>query len=582
MANSYIIAIDFGTAYSGYAFSLTKREAETEPRLKYWGEQVALKTPKTPTCILFDEHENFLSFGYEAQSAYFKTRSDESRKKFFFECFKMSLYGKKLNSDVTIEAANGRSMKALKVFTEALRYLKEDALKFISEDSGGKQFIASDFTWVVTVPAIWDPSAKQFMREAATQAGIVTAGKEDRLVIALEPEAASVWCKKLPADGFKTENNSRVTFEQASGTQYIVVDCGGGTIDITVHEVLEGGALKELHKASGNDLGGQTVDKKFKEFLREIFSDSLWDAYEKEHPAELQKMMYEISVLKENDDDVEISCPYNLAEMAKEKQKMEKFFESLRGVSWNQGAIKISKQKVRSFFAESLNGITKSLREILKKDFRIEYILLVGGYARSLILRQHITNQFGGQYKVLCPSHPQEAIMKGAVLFGRNPALVASRISAFTYGVSLCHRFDESKHKADKRYTNKEGEWCDSIFCILVKENEEVGWDKTSEYSCTPIERDQTAITFAFYRTERKIQGLIYVDEWGVEKIGSIILESPDTARGMNREIKLQIKFGATEMTATAIDVDSGSTVKIDLDFMAKSIKSFRNNVWQK
>uniref|UniRef100_A0A3B4H3Y4 Heat shock 70 kDa protein 12A-like n=1 Tax=Pundamilia nyererei TaxID=303518 RepID=A0A3B4H3Y4_9CICH len=454
MANSYIIAIDFGTAYSGYAFSLTKREAETEPRLKYWGRQVALKTPKTPTCILFDEHENFLSFGYEAQSAYFKTRSDESRKKFFFECFKMSLYGK--------------------------------------------------------------------------------------------------------------------------------VNDSHKNISIRTLILLTGGALKELHKASGNDFGGQTVDKKFKEFLREIFSDSLWDAYEKEHPAELQKMMYEISVLKESDDDVEISCPYNLGEMAKEKQKMEKFFESLRGVSWNQGAIKISKQKVRSFFAESLNGITKSVREILKKDFKIEYILLVGGYARSLILRQHITNQFGGQYKVLCPSHPQEAIMKGAVLFGRNPALVASRISAFTYGVSLCHRFDESKHKADKRYTNKEGEWCDSIFCILVKENEEVGWDKTSEYSCTPIERDQTAITFAFYRTERKIQGLMYVDEWGVEKIGSIILESPDTARGMNREIKLQIKFGATEMTTTAIDVDSGSTVKIDLDFMAKSIKSFRNNVWQK
>ncbi|CAI5660303.1 unnamed protein product [Oreochromis niloticus] len=359
-----------------------------------------------------------------------------------------------------------------------------------------------------------------------------------------------------------------------------VISCG--TIDITVHEVLEGGALKELHKASGNDLGGQTVDKKFKEFLREIFSDSLWDEYEKEHPGELQKMMHDISVLKENDDDVEISCPYNLVEMAKEKQKMEKFFESLRGVSWNQGAIRISKEKVRSFFAESLNGITKCLREILKKDFTIKYILLLGGYAQSLILRQHITNQFGDQCKVLCPSHPQEAIMKGAVMFGRNPALVASRISAFTCGVSLSDRFDESKHRADKRYTNKEGEWCDDIFCVLVKENEEVGWDKTSEHSFTPVERDQTAIIFAFYRTERKIQGLMYVDEWGVENIGSIILESPDTARGMNREIKLEIKFGATEMTATAIDVDSGSTVNTELDFMAKSKRSIRNNVWQK
>uniref|UniRef100_A0A3Q2UWA9 Heat shock protein family A (Hsp70) member 12A.1 n=1 Tax=Haplochromis burtoni TaxID=8153 RepID=A0A3Q2UWA9_HAPBU len=440
MDNSYIIAIDFGTAYSGYAFSLTKREAEIDPRLKSWGKKTSLRTPKTPTCILFDEHEKFLSFGYEAQSAYFRTRGDEARNKFFFECFKMSLYDKV------------------------------------------------------------------------------------------------------------------ITFEQASGTQYIVVDCGGGTIDITVHEVLEGGALKELHKASGNDLGGQTVDKKFKEFLREIFSDRLWDEYEKKHPGEMQKMMYDISVLKENDDDdVDISCQYNLGEMAKEQQKIEKFFESLRGVSWNEGSIKISKEKVRSFFAESLNGITKSLREILKKGFTIKYILLVGGYSQSLILRQHITNQFSDQCKVLCPSHPQEAIMKGAVMFGRNPALVASRISAFTYGVSLSLRFDASKHRADKRYTNKEGEWCDGIFCVLVKENEEVGWDKTSEYSCTPIERDQTAITFAFYRTERNIQGLMYVDEWGVEKIGSIILESPVTARGMNREIKLQINMNVDFMLSVVL-----------------------------
>lgn len=68
-----------------------------------------------------------------------------------------------------IKAANGKSMKALKVFTEALRYLKDDALKTIAENTAGGKFIASDFTWVLTVPAIWDLSAKQFMREAATQ-----------------------------------------------------------------------------------------------------------------------------------------------------------------------------------------------------------------------------------------------------------------------------------------------------------------------------------------------------------------------------------------------------------------------------
>lgn len=60
-------------------------------------------------------------------------------------------------------------MEALTVFTEALRYLKKDAMKTIAKTTEGREFIPSDFTWVLTVPAIWDPSAKQFMRKAATK-----------------------------------------------------------------------------------------------------------------------------------------------------------------------------------------------------------------------------------------------------------------------------------------------------------------------------------------------------------------------------------------------------------------------------
>lgn len=59
-------------------------------------------------------------------------------------------------------------MTALKVFTESLKYLKEDALRTISTTTK-RELLPSDFTWVLTVPAIWDSSAKQFMREAAIQ-----------------------------------------------------------------------------------------------------------------------------------------------------------------------------------------------------------------------------------------------------------------------------------------------------------------------------------------------------------------------------------------------------------------------------
>ncbi len=37
-----------------------------------------------------------------------------------------------------------------------------------------------------------------------------------------------------------------------AGDRYVVVDCGGGTVDLTVHQIrLPEGHLKELYKASG-------------------------------------------------------------------------------------------------------------------------------------------------------------------------------------------------------------------------------------------------------------------------------------------------------------------------------------------
>ena len=45
----------------------------------------------------------------------------------------------------------------------------------------------------------------------------------------------------------------------------MVVDCGGGTVDITVHEMSnEEGKLKELFKATGGPFGSTTVDDAFK------------------------------------------------------------------------------------------------------------------------------------------------------------------------------------------------------------------------------------------------------------------------------------------------------------------------------
>ncbi|WAQ99925.1 hypothetical protein MAR_024298 [Mya arenaria] len=71
------------------------------------------------------------------------------------------------------------------------------------------------------------------------EAGIL----DEMLSLALEPEAASVYCRET----FSCVGNV--------GTRYILLDLGGGTADITCHKVVDGG-LKELKIPEGGGFGG--------------------------------------------------------------------------------------------------------------------------------------------------------------------------------------------------------------------------------------------------------------------------------------------------------------------------------------
>ena len=66
-------------------------------------------------------------------------------------------------------AKNGKKMRAMKVFSESLKFMKDHALDMIGKHTSGVKYSASDATWVLTVPAIWSSAAKKFMTEAAIE-----------------------------------------------------------------------------------------------------------------------------------------------------------------------------------------------------------------------------------------------------------------------------------------------------------------------------------------------------------------------------------------------------------------------------
>lgn len=155
---------------------------------------------KTPTILLLKPNGDFAAFGTAAREVYHGLTSEEAKDWFYFEKFKMALHtAQSLTKKTELQAANGKKMAALAVFGHSLRFFKNHALEQLSEQCDTK-IPDENVRWVVTVPALWRQTAKQFMRMAAYQAGLASPDNPSQLLISPEPEAAAIYCRKLKID----------------------------------------------------------------------------------------------------------------------------------------------------------------------------------------------------------------------------------------------------------------------------------------------------------------------------------------------------------------------------------------------
>jgi len=92
-----VVAIDFGTTYSGYAFSFAHdaRSPTTTQihMMRRWeGGDPGVVNQKTPTTILLTPSKQFHSFGFTARDFYHDLDQAEASKWLYFEKFKMNLH----------------------------------------------------------------------------------------------------------------------------------------------------------------------------------------------------------------------------------------------------------------------------------------------------------------------------------------------------------------------------------------------------------------------------------------------------------------------------------------------------------
>ncbi|XP_060943126.1 heat shock 70 kDa protein 12A isoform X2 [Limanda limanda] len=650
-----VVAIDFGTTSSGYAYAFTK-EPECIHTMRRWeGGDPGVSNQKTPTTILLTPDRKFHSFGYAARDFYHDLDPSESKQWLYLEKFKMKLHTTaNLSTETDLHAANGKRVKALDIFAYALAFFKEQALKELSDQTGG-DFDNNDVRWVITVPAIWKMPAKQFMREAAYKSGLVCRENPEQLIISLEPEAASIYCRKLrlhqmvdlgthtTQNGFSPTDNAASATNQAKehvrrnrqsrtflvenvigelwseleeGDRYVVVDCGGGTVDLTVHQIrLPEGHLKELYKASGKKTHSVTqgglallsvrsltltkcsdqsrsplfpggpygsigIDYEFEKLLCKIFGQDFIDQFKIKRPAAWVDLMIAFESRKraaapERTNPLNINLPFSFIDYYK-KFRGHSVEHALRKsnvdfVKWSsQGMLRMSPDAMNSLFKPTIDHIIQHLTELFEKPevSDIKFLFLVGGFAESPLLQHAVQNMLQGRSRIIIPHDVGLTILKGAVLFGLDPSIIKVRRSPLTYGVGVLNRFVEGKHPPEKLLVKDGTRWCTDVFDTFIAADQSVALGENVKRSYTPAKPSQQVIVIHVYCSEKERVG--FISEPGVRKCGTLRLDVSGTeSTAPRREIQTLMQFGDTEIRAMAVDVSTGRTVKASIDFLS-------------
>uniref|UniRef100_T1ISH6 Heat shock 70 kDa protein 12A n=1 Tax=Strigamia maritima TaxID=126957 RepID=T1ISH6_STRMM len=609
-----VVAVDFGTTFSGYAFSFTRDPENIHMMRKWEGGDPGVSNQKTPTCLLLTPAGEFHSFGFLARDHYHNLDPQEAKNWLYFDKFKMTLHHQMdLNRETQIRATNGKSQPALTIFTLALSYFKKHALQELSDQSATR-ILNEDIRWVITVPAIWRQPAKQFMRQAAYEAGLALPEYPDQLLIALEPEAASIYCRKLRMNQLVPEgieqnrlsifpdkpdnphaNNISPVIDDAheavrhqnnnvsaqfTGTRYMVVDCGGGTVDITVHEMTDKiGNLKELYKATGGPHGSVGVDIEFENLMREIFTGEFMDQFKVKRPAAYVDLMIAFEARKRNTspnktNSLNINLNFSFIDYYK-KVKGSNVETAIRkygnkNIRWSaQGMLRLEPEAMFNLFRPIIREIIQHIEKVLSHlaPLTIQYLFLVGGFAESQILQHEIKNKFSSCLKVMIPQGVSLAILRGAVLYGLDPSVVCVRRSRMTYGVGVLNRFIRGFHPLEKMIYRDRQEWCADVFDKFVLTDQSIGIGDTILRSYTPANKSQKKITLHIYCTEN--DDAKFISDNGVRRCGTLNLDlnDVDVCDG-KREIQTRMIFGDTEIKISALDVVTQKFVRSDIDFL--------------
>ena len=473
--------------------------------------------------------------------------------------FKMAIHGA---GERLVADEEGRMCSVRRLVADYLREVGTLSRAYLRRGRDASALPDAEIVWCLTVPAIWSEADKGFMRRAAVEAGLIGSEDDERLMLILEPEAAAVCCLK----------DQRVS--PPEGENFMLIDAGGGTVDITVHR-LTGGQLREVVRGSGAMCGATMVDAQFDLFIEGVLGKAIFHRLRHERPGTWLEMRQSWESAKRDFTGSTfhtfyLPIPTTLGRLI-ERDSPGFFAELAAKQGGIDDTIVLDAARMDAIFRPVLAGVVKAIEyqfELLRAAKQpCTSIVLVGGFAESGALQQSVRSAFGGRVRrVLVPERPGSTIVIGAAHLGFDASRIGSRRARMTYGCDFAAPFEPGVDPEGSRNVVDGVARCLGRFSSFVVVGQELTLNQCVTNGYVTIYPGQNRMNFGFYATASTVAR--YVDGPDVQRIGelTIALKDPVAGKGQ-RAVEVKMYFGRSEIRVEAIDVQSGIKTKCLIEY---------------
>ncbi|KAH9910865.1 uncharacterized protein B0H18DRAFT_404319 [Fomitopsis serialis] len=471
-----VIAIDIGTTYSGAAYCVL--DPGEIPQVlsvtRFPGQEGENKSRdvKIPSVLYYDQQGRPRAVGAEAT---LQDTEDEAYTQEWdrVRWFKLHLRPPSILPGATLPPI-GVNKSIVEILADYLAYVFRCVKDFISETNPtGRQILDTDtpIDFVLSHPNGWSGPQQSNMRRAAILAKLVPDDDEGtaRLQFVTEGEASLQFCIATGLGNDVMQKDRYVT----------IVDCGGGTIDLSTYRVLDSQPIAVEESVIPKCLiqGSTMVDHRAEELLKSKLRLSRFST-----PGDLQVMMsYFETTTKPTFKNISSTSYVRFGGQSDTDER----------VNIRRGVLSLSGLEMASLFRPSIDAIKSAIDSQLSGiNAHLTTILLVGGFATSPFLRTELQEHLNKKgLRMFTPEgQTSKAVVEGALWFYLDNR-VRARVVRHTYGSECATRYDPSlpghfirKHRT---YTGVDGDSrLPCCFAILTQKGTSVTEETGFGISC--------------------------------------------------------------------------------------------------